>query len=101
MAGMCEVPIPPTMRRHVQLSRRAQHGAEFFDAAAGLLGADVLHVETEYAGEFRQVVDVAAGVDHRQHVAAPHGVALCVVQAVLAAIRLLVTPECRRGWRRR
>ena len=40
------------------------------DAHAGLLRADVLHVEAEDAGELGEVVDVAAGLDHLEHVAA-------------------------------
>src|SRR6188768_742332 len=92
MAGMCEVPMPPTIRA-TSISRSAQHGAEVLDAAPGLLGADILHVQAEDPGELGEVVDVAAGGDQRQHVAAPDCLALRLVESVLPAIRILVTQE--------
>ena len=40
-----------------------QHGLEFVFGHARLLRADVLHVEAEDAGEFGEVVGIAAGLD--------------------------------------
>ena len=54
-------------------SRCLQLGLEVLDRHAGLLRADVLHVETENAGELGEVVDVAAGGDHLEHVAVLDG----------------------------
>ena len=47
----------------------AQLGLKFFFAHAGLLGADVLHVEAKDARELGQVIGVAACSDQRQHLA--------------------------------
>ena len=60
----------------------------------GLLRADVLHVEAEDAGEFRQIVGVAAGLDHLQHVAAFHRRDLFFVQMIFRAIGVFVREEC-------
>src|SRR6185436_7527862 len=92
IAGMWEVPMPPMMRA-TSASSREQPLAEFIDAHAGLLGAHILHVEPEDAGEFGEVVDVAARRDHRQYVAAAHSLALLEVESVFPAIRILVLAE--------
>ena len=63
--GTWVVTIPPTIVGHHCLSRVCSSFAlKSSTAHAGLLGADVLHVEAEDAGELGEVVDVAAGRDH-------------------------------------
>ena len=52
---------------------------------AGLLRADLLHVEAEDAGPFRQVVDVASGLEQLEHVAVLHGLPLLVGELELVA----------------
>ena len=49
--------------------RRPELRANSSTRHAGLLRADVLHVETENARELREVVDVAARLEQREHVA--------------------------------
>jgi hypothetical protein len=53
------------------VSRACGHelGLELVLGHAGLLRADVLHVQAEDAGKLGQVVGVAAGGDELQHVA--------------------------------
>ena len=67
-----------------------QLGLERVDAHAGLLRANVLHVEPEDAGELGEVVDVAAGREQLEHVAIFDGGALLGVEAVLRTIGVLV-----------
>ena len=55
---------PVTARRRGQ---RPLHGVELILGPAGLLGADVLHVEPEDPGELGQVIGVAAGLDWRRY----------------------------------
>src|SRR3954470_23757267 len=92
MAGMCDVPIPPTILA-TSASDGRQPRAEFFDAHPGLLRAHVLDVEPEDARELREVIDVAAGGNHRQYVAATNRVALRGVEPVPAAVILLIAQE--------
>src|SRR4029077_8088186 len=68
---------------------------ERVDGRAGLLRADVLDVETENPGELGEVVDVAAGLDHREHAAAPPRRALLVGEVELPAIGVFVAHEGR------
>jgi len=77
----------------VSLPLLDQHFLEFLDRHAGLLGADILDVEAEDPGEFRQVVDVAAGVEQLEHVAVADRLLLLLVEAVLVAVGLLVLQE--------
>src|SRR6185503_10648270 len=95
---MCEVQIAPSSLAML-LTRRAEPRAELFDRHAGLLCADVLHAEPEDAGELREVVDVAARMNEREHVAPPNCFALLAGEAVRAAITVLVAQECNAVFR--
>jgi hypothetical protein len=67
--------------------------ATVLDAHAGLLGTDVLHVESENAGELGEVIDITPGLDQLEHIARLDGRPLLLVEAVFAAIGLLVLDE--------
>src|SRR4051794_22838008 len=90
--GTCEVVSPPTILAML-LPLRREMGLEVFDAHAGLLGADILHVEAEDAGEFREVVDIAADADELQHVAAADRRLLRLAEAIAGHVALLVREE--------
>src|SRR5512145_2356985 len=94
IAGTCEVVMPPMILAISNLlAGRDELGLELFLGHAGLLGADVLHVQAEDAGELGEVVGVAAGGQQLQHVARTDRLALLGVQAVLRAIGVLVRLE--------
>jgi hypothetical protein len=61
-------------------------GLELVLGHTGLLCADVLHVQPEDAGELGQVVGVAAGGQHLQHLAGAHRVRLLGRERVLAHV---------------
>ena len=81
--------------RHDYLPAASSLCLERLDRHAGLLRADVLHVEAENAGELGEVIDVAAGLDQLEHVAALHRRALLGRQAVFGAVGVLVAEERR------
>jgi hypothetical protein len=61
-----------------------------------LLGADVLHVQAEDAGELGQVIRIAAGSNQLQHVRRGWQ-RPAARQAVLAHVGLFILPGTRRG----
>src|SRR6476661_3115630 len=87
----------PAARFRIEIRRTGggELRLERVDGRAGLLRADVLDVETENPGELGEVVDVAAGLDHREHAAAPDRGALLLAEAELPAIGVLVAHEGR------
>jgi hypothetical protein len=86
------IPVETTMSGAI-LARCATRRLEIVKAHAGLERAEILHVEAEDAGQLGQIIDVAAGFDHRQHVAVRHRLALFGRQRELAAIAVLVGAE--------
>jgi hypothetical protein len=62
-------------------------------STTGLLRPDILNIEAVNPGELRQVIDIAAGFDHRQHVARPDRRLLLRRQAELCAIGLWIAHE--------
>src|SRR5690606_28300846 len=94
IAGTCDVVMAPTIVAMASVPPGGrQPGLERFLGHAGLLCADVLHVEAEDAREFRQVVDVAACLDQLEDVAVANRLALLRAQAVLLAVGVLVAQE--------
>src|SRR5580658_2020719 len=94
MDGTWVDPSPPTMRAMSVLRRREQLRLELVDRQAGLHGADVLHIESEDTGEFRQVIGVAAQLEQLQQVTLEQRLGLLRGHAVARAIARLVFDEC-------
>jgi hypothetical protein len=86
----------PSLSRGSAAGRRAlveQVLLEFRNAHACLQCAQILDIEPEDAGQLGQIIDIAARLDHAQHIAPRHCVALLGRQVVAPAITLLVGQE--------
>ena len=71
IAGTCDVQTVPTSLRHRSVRRSLELRAECFDAQPRLLRSYVLHAEPEDPCQLREVIDVTAGLEQCEHVAAP------------------------------
>src|SRR5208337_55044 len=87
--GMCDVARPPmilammvslTSHRLGLIVLGDEARLERFLRHAGLRRAEVLHVEAEDAGEFGEIVDVAARREEAEHIAPADGRRLLVVE---------------------
>src|SRR6516164_155889 len=95
MPGIWEVATAPMMVAMGLPACGEQPRLEFLDREPCLLRADVLNVQAKYAGELGEVIDVAAGRDHRQHVTARHRAPLLIGQPETPAVGGLIPQESR------
>src|SRR5262249_18048784 len=70
-----------------------EHFLELFFGHAALLCANLLNVEAENSGPFRQVINVAAGFEELQHIPLFDGAALFVVEVEFIAIAIFILTE--------
>src|SRR3954462_14557458 len=68
---------------------------EGFDGHSGLLRAEVLYIESEDARQLCQIIDVAAGIYHLEHIAMLDCRALIRCQPELVAIAIFVVQKRR------
>jgi hypothetical protein len=87
IAGTWVVLTAPTRVLKLRLEGRDTH--------ARLLCADVLDAQSKYTGQLGEIVDIAAGGNHFQHVATFHGTTLLGGETEARAIAAFIAQQLR------
>src|SRR4051812_36379388 len=90
--GTWEVVIAPTICA-MNTYLLSKHCLEGFHRHSGLRGAVVLDFHMKDPRQFREVVDIAAGMEHAENVTVPDSFALFRGQIVFGAIPVLIAEE--------